>query len=316
MRRWPVGLVLWLLLLAAAQGAMLIIVGRFFVRTHHGQALDWVVLSANSIGQDRVAHPVGAILNTMSVVSLAAATAVAGFIALIRRRVAVAVGAVLLVGGANLTAQIVKHLLTRPHLGVDVERAAAGNSLPSGHTTVAASVAVALVLVLPPRARGVGAVLGAGYAALAGVATLSAGWHRPSDAVAALLIVGVWACAAQLFIVTFQGRHGGVDYGVANRYATVLLLVCGVALVGGAALALWQTDQVLATPPDQLSRGRLLLAYAGGAAGITGSASLLLATVVATVHRVVPRALSRERADRPAGAVPAGTAGHRAPAPV
>ena len=45
-------------------------------------------------------------------------------------------------------------MIYRPDLGVDPERAAAGNSLPSGHTTIAASVAVALVLVVPSKARG------------------------------------------------------------------------------------------------------------------------------------------------------------------
>ena len=91
--------------------------------------------------------------------------------------------------------------LDRPYLGVDPQRIEAGNSLPSGHTTVAASVAVALVFVLPPRARGFAAVVGAGYTALVGVATMSAGWHRPSDSVAALLVVGGWAAAAGLALM-------------------------------------------------------------------------------------------------------------------
>jgi hypothetical protein len=39
------------------------------------------------------------------------------------------------------------------------------------------------------------------------VATLPAGWHRPSDVVAALLVVGVWANVAGLFILVAQGGH-------------------------------------------------------------------------------------------------------------
>src|SRR5207245_1071112 len=101
-----------------------------------------------------------------------------------------AVGAVLLIVGANLTTQLLKSVLVRPVLGIDPERAAAGNSLPSGHTTIAASVAVAVLLVVPAAVRGVSAVVGAVLTAAAGVATLSAGWHRSSDAVAALLVVG------------------------------------------------------------------------------------------------------------------------------
>lgn len=292
MRRWPVGLVLFLLVLACAEVAAFVAMWRFFVQSEHGQSLDTVALTGNRIGRARIEDLVGTVLNTMSVLSLAVATAVVGFIALIRRRVAVAVGATVLIVGANVTTQLLKQVITRPELGVDVERAAAGNSLPSGHTTVAASVAVALILVLPARLRGIGAMLGAVFTAIAGVATLSAGWHRPSDAVAALLVVGGWACAVSLFIVVAQRRHGDVDYGHSSRFSLSLLLLAGVALAGAAGVAAWLTEPVLATPPENLSRSRLLVAYAGGAAAIAGTAGLLLASVLATVHRVVPQVVS------------------------
>jgi membrane-associated phospholipid phosphatase len=289
MRGWPVGLAVWVLVLAAAEALGFVGIWRFFVQSEHGQLLDTVALAGNSIGQTRIETLVDTILNAMSAVSVVLATAVVGFIALIRRRVAVAFGAILLIAGANLTTQFLKQAIDRPQLGVDLQRAAAGNSLPSGHTTVAGSVAVALLLVLPSRVRGVGAILGAFFAAIVGIATLSAGWHRPSDAVAALLIVGAWGCAAGLFIVIAQRRHGGVDYGPPNRWAVLALAVAGLALLAGAAVALKLTDQVLSTPTDELGRRRLLVAYAGGAVGIAGTASLVVASVLATVHRVVPQ---------------------------
>jgi membrane-associated phospholipid phosphatase len=306
MRRWPIGLGLWFLVLAAAEVAGLVAVGRFFVRSEHGQLLDTVALSGNWIGQARIDGVVDTILNTVSVVSLLAATAVIGFIALIRRRVAVAFGAILLIVGSNMTTQVLKRLLERPELGVDMERAAAGNSLPSGHTTIAAAVAIALLLVLPARLRGVGAVLGAAAAAAVGIATLSAGWHRPSDVVAALLVVGVWACVAGLFILLAQRRHGDVEYGPANRFAALTLALVGLGLLAGAALALGLTNQRLSTPVDELSRNRLLTAYGGGALGIAGVTSLVVASVLATAHRVVPRAVpSVVSAEHKAPAAPA-----------
>jgi membrane-associated phospholipid phosphatase len=289
MRTRPVGLVLWLLVLAGAEVAGFVVVWDFFVRSEHGQWLDTVALSGNSIGQSRIEDLVDTILTTISAVSLAIATAVVGFIALARRRIAVALGAVLLIVGANVTTQILKRVVTRPEFGVDLERAAAGNSLPSGHTTIAASVVVALLLVLPARLRGAGALLGALLVSAAGAATLSAGWHRPSDAVAALLIVGGWACVAGLVIVGAQRRHGGVDYGPPSRFAVVALVLAAVALLAGAGLAMELTDQVRSTPPEDLSRTRLFVGYAGGAAGIAGTACLVLASVLATVHRVVPQ---------------------------
>jgi membrane-associated phospholipid phosphatase len=188
-----------------------------------------------------------------------------------------------------VTTQLVKALLTRPDLGVDLERSGVGNSLPSGHTTIAASVAVAFVLVLPAKARATGAVVAAAFTALAGVATLSAGWHRPSDAVAALLVVGAWAAGASVVIVLVQRRHGGVSYGPPSTYATVFLTLISLGLLAGAAVALYLTDQALDVAVDDLSRRRLFAAYAGGALGIAGTAGLIVAAVLATAHRVVPQ---------------------------
>jgi len=289
MRRWPVGLVLWLLVLACAELLSFLAVWRLFVQSQHGQLLDTVALTGNSIGRTRIENLVDTGLNTISVLSLVTATAVIAFIALIRRRVAVAFGAMLLIAGANVTTQVLQQIIDRPELGVDLPRAAAGNSLPSGHTTTAASVAIALILVLPARVRGVAAILAALSAAFVGVATLSAGWHRPSDAVAALLVTGVWACVAGLFIVAAQRRYGDVDYGPRNRFALYALTVVGLALMVGAGLALALTDQTLSTPVEELSRRRLFVAYGGGALGIAGVASLVVASVLATAHRIVPQ---------------------------
>lgn len=309
MRRWPFGLVVWLSVLAGAELIAFFAIWRFFVQSRHGQLLDTVALTGNTIGQARVSDVVDTVLNTMSVVSLAAATAVVAFIALIRRRVAVAIGAIMLIAGANVTTQLLKAVITRPELGVDVERAAAGNSLPSGHTTIAASVAVALMLVLPAGLRGTGAVLGALFASFAGVATLSAGWHRPSDAVAALLVVGAWACAAALFIITAQRGHGDVEYGPPSRFVAALLAGVGFLLLAVAWVAALVVDPVLATPADELSRVRLFAGYAGGAAAIAGSVSLILAAVLATVHRVVPQVVSDGPVSPRRVAVPANSDG-------
>jgi membrane-associated phospholipid phosphatase len=281
-------LVVSLLLLTAGQVVALVEIGRFFVHTEHGQLLDTIALAGNTIGRDRVDGLVGVVLNAMSLLSLAAATAVVGFIALIRRRVVLALVATLLVVGANVTTQLLKQSMERPNFGVDPERAAIGNSLPSGHTTVAASVAVALVLVLPPRVRGIGGLLGAAYAALAGVATLSAGWHRPSDAVASLLVVGAWAGLAGLTLAVAQRADIVVRPQDSHRIAAATLALGGAALLVVAVVGLKLTDQVLSTPAEELGRRRLFTAYAGSAAGIAGTGSLVMAVVLATVHRVVP----------------------------
>jgi hypothetical protein len=132
------------------------------------------------------------------------------------------------------------------------------------------------------------------------VATLSAGWHRPSDAVAALLIVGSWAAVAGLFIALAQRRHGDVSYGPASSYTTVFLSLVSLGLLLGAALCLRLTEDVIPRAVGDLSRGRLFVAYAGGALGITGTAGLMIAAVLSTVHRVVPHVVPDDEPPSPA----------------
>ncbi|RLP86647.1 phosphatase PAP2 family protein [Micromonospora sp. BL4] len=279
----------WLVVMALVQVAAFLVVWRVAVHTEIGQWVDTVALTGNRIGQDRIDGPVDKLLNAMSVVSLLAATAVIGFIALIRGRIALAITATLLIAGANVSTQLLKYGLNRPDYGLDPERAAVGNSLPSGHTTVAASVAVALMLVLPAKVRAVGAFLAAAYAAAAGVATLSAGWHRPSDAVAAYLVVGVWAALAGLVLLITQREQAQVAPGDAHRLAALLLAAAGVLALIASGLALSWLVELRGTGPDELSRRPLFIGYAGSAAGIAGTMAVVMSLVLIVVHRLVPR---------------------------
>ncbi|MGB2566919.1 phosphatase PAP2 family protein [Micromonospora citrea] len=279
----------WLVVLALAQAAALAVVWRLAVHTGTGQWLDTVALTGNRIGQDRIDGLVNRILDAMSVVSLLATTAVIGFIALIRGRKALALAATLLIAGANVTTQVLKYVIDRPALGIDPERDAVGNSLPSGHTTIAASVALALILVLPPKVRALGAFLGVAYAAVAGVATLSAGWHRPSDAVAAFLVVGVWAALAGLLLLVFQREQAQVAGEDAHRVAATVLGVGGLAAVVVSGLAVTSLLDQQQVAVDELSRRTLFTGYAGSAAGIAGTMGVVAALVLLSVHRLVPR---------------------------
>lgn len=278
----------WLVALTAAQIYAFVVVRDVFVFTEHGQRLDWIALSGNRVGEHQIEDLVSTVLDALSAAMVLGATAFVGFIALIRRRILLAVAATVLVAGANLTTQVLKQATDRPELGVDVERIAAGNSLPSGHATVAMSIAVALVLVLPAQLRALGAILGAGGAALAGVATMSAGWHRPSDAIASILIVGAWAAGVGALLAVFQRDDGFADKQRAHRTTVAVLLAVALGALGGATAAVLAVNDVVTLPPDDLSRRTLLGAYAGGAAGITGTAALVMGLFLASVHQVVP----------------------------
>ncbi|WP_176738184.1 phosphatase PAP2 family protein [Micromonospora inyonensis] len=267
----------------------LLTIWRLALHTQTGQWLDTVALTGNQIGQDRIDEPVDRVLDAVSVVSLLAATAVIGFIALLRRRIALAVTATALVVGANVTTQLLKYGLDRPEYGIDPQRAEVGNSLPSGHACVAASVAVALVLVLPRKVRVLGAFLGAGYAAVNGVATLSAGWHRPSDAVAAFLVVGGWAALGGLLLLFTQREQAQVEPADSHRTPALVLGIAGLVAIIVATVALAWLDGQPEAPVSDLSRRPLFVGYAGSAAGIVGVMGVVMALVLASVHRLVPR---------------------------
>lgn len=165
-----------------------------FVVSDRGQRADQLALDGAATGQGvlwDLAEPVlGVVSNSFVGLGLAAAV----ILALARGRWWLAAQVAILVAGSNLTTQVLKHVvLDRPAL-LDVPRADV-NTLPSGHTTVAASVAAALLITVPRRWRPVVAVAGAAYTAATGVSTLIGQWHRPSDVVAAILVVLAWGAA-------------------------------------------------------------------------------------------------------------------------
>lgn len=290
-----VGLAAWLTVAGSAYAVALVMVFRLFVQTRRGQYVDAVALTGNTIGQFRIAGLVQDVLNVISYASIAGAIVVIGFIALARRRILLAIAAVMLVAGANLTTQLLKYeVFLRPDLEVDDPVRRAVNTLPSGHTTVAASVAIALVLVLPPAIRGTTALFGAAYAGITGVATLSASWHRPSDVIAAFLVVGVWSAIAALLLVLGQPDRAQPTAEDAHPVALTLLILAAVGLLAVWVLALYVTDQALPAPIPTLSTTRLFVAYAGSAAGICGVISAVMAVTLATMHWVVPRYAERK----------------------
>jgi membrane-associated phospholipid phosphatase len=123
-----------------------------------------------------------------------------------RRREVLA--ALVVVAGANLTTQLLKVALEHARHrafehGIELPWP---NSFPSGHTTAAASIAVALLLVVPAAHRLVAASAGAALTAVVGLAVVILGWHYPSDVLGGLLVVGAWGFAALAWLRLQAGR--------------------------------------------------------------------------------------------------------------
>jgi hypothetical protein len=154
----------------------------------------------------------------------------------VRRRVALAAGVAVVILGANLTTQLLKSTLDRPDL---TGAAGARPSFPSGHATVAMSVVMAFMLVVPVWARALTAVVGQAYATSIGVAVVGAGWHRPGDSIGAYLVCTAWAggVAAVLAGRGAERVHPPTrPSAVAAVWTGRILLVAGL-VVTAAALA-------------------------------------------------------------------------------
>jgi membrane-associated phospholipid phosphatase len=182
--------------------AVFVVMYLFFVRTLGGQTMDQLAFDGAEFGRRSVTPFTQQVLDALPLVSVIAGVVLTGVVTAVRRNgptLIVAVGVAL---AAVVTTQLLKGgILSRPDLGVDGYE---GNSFPSGHTTVAAASALAVFLVASPRTRWLAALGGAGFAIVAGVSTLANGWHRPSDVIAALLVVAVWGCVAG--VVLSRGR--------------------------------------------------------------------------------------------------------------
>ena len=199
--------------------------------TRQGQRLDNAARSGRIVSHPRTAARSDRLLRTISVGSLAFFGLAIMAVAATRGRWLLAIGAGTVIVGANLTTEVFKELLHRPHFLH--QPLIPFNTLPSGHSTVAASLAAALVLVVPVRLRPLAATLGGLYAGAIAAMTLAAGWHRPSDAVSAFAVVGIWTFGVSAVLV---GRRGAgaprAPEGLPGLViGAVLVLVVGFAVI-------------------------------------------------------------------------------------
>ncbi len=228
MTRSPAALTARLAALAAAAGLGVALLYVLAVRTAGGRRLDDLTWGSFAPGS-RAVEGTKDLLNTISVSSLALLGLAIMAVALLRARPRVALGAGVLVLGANLTTQWLKATLGRP--GIDEV-----GTYPSGHVTVAMSLAMALVLVAPPWARPVAALLGTAYASAIGVGVIAASWHRPSDVVGAYLVVVGWTAAVTAVLAGPAGA-GELRRGAPTARRTAGLGAAAAALLGAAFLA-------------------------------------------------------------------------------
>lgn len=294
------------LLLAALCAAGVVALADLAVGTASGQRLDQLVLSGAKAHEGPLSQYAQEAVDTVSVPVIAALLALAVVLVLLRRRLALLLPLSALVLGANLTTQVVKHLVVDRQVlgpGIDITP----NSFPSGHTTMAAAAMIAVVLAAG-RGRVVLAPIGAAWTIAAGLGTLVAGWHRPSDVVGAILVVAAWT----FLILALDGLHtrarlrraaegpghgrrrrgpeGGTrsGHGPATRILAVLL---GLAGLVGLGIGAWSLA-TLELPLVLEDTGRQLQAFTGAAGLIAGGTAAWMALVLVLRPPISQRAAS------------------------
>ena len=209
------------------------------------------------------------LLETISIGSLALLGGGLVVLALLLGRSRAAVGAVLVIAGANLTTQVLK-----PSVGDD--------RFPSGHATVAMSLALAAVIVSPPAWKLVTALAGAAYAAGVGVSLVIQAAHYPSDVAAGYLVAGAWAGAIAALLPA--------DAAERPRRARAGLIAAGAAVTGFAvavAIAVVEHPGIVVRVED---RTKVAFALA-----VLGGLALLVAVAFAVLQAMALRSASTTR---------------------
>jgi membrane-associated phospholipid phosphatase len=263
------------------------------VHTVRGQEIENALLDTRR--DARGASASADLLATVSVWSLVAAIGLVGFIALVRGRPRLALGAGAIIGLSAVTTEVLKkRLLSRPELDPGAALWQLDNIFPSGHTTIAMATAVALVLVVPYRLRGLAAVAGGAYATGIAVATLAAGWHRTGDALGAIFLVVGIALGACSVLVLWRGAGHPKERPLKWAWIPLAITAAGgmaVVAVGGPETIreIDHTDLVTLGPQDGLAVTFALVAVAV----VAGMAVLL--TALRDVSLDTPRRVARER---------------------
>lgn len=264
-RHWRGLMILALTVFWGAYGALIL--------TTPGQRLENAALR----GADRVIWAQDAandVLNLITVRSLAWAVILLAGIGLLRRRPRLSLAAVGLVGfSLGLTELFKRVIMLRPPLVIAPE-VYMHNSYPSGHTTIAMSVLLALVLVSRYRYRSAVMLIAMLYGLGVGSWTLIAKWHRFSDTIGADAVALGVACAASLWL----SQRGLVQVARTQelwpRQLLVILLVLALLLLGGVSLLLLEnagTD----IPPGPARDFRIFLAGTALSSAASISTALL-----------------------------------------
>ena len=271
------------------------------VTTWPGQRVEERVFETADRFQDVVNSLVEPVLLLGSPLWLLIGSVLVCGVGLLRRRWGATGAAVLVIIGSNVTTQVVKDgVFHRTGLVGEWNRDI--NTLPSGHVTVVAAAWAALLLVTPRRWRPLTAFAGAVATCTMGLATLGDRWHRPSDVVAAVLVVVAWtALVCAVAPSTWADRPDDASAGrddIATRVVATALGVVAVPTAGLSVLAAAATEGHTWTG---LPWAGGLTAYAAGLLAACAVSAAAFAVLLPLCHAAVRPWTADRRDAAPAG---------------
>lgn len=253
-------LTLLLLALTCALGALAVWLAAFAVPS--GQRLDGAALDAfGVVARPRLQPSIQGVADLASLTPLIIISTVLVGVALLRRRWLMAAMVPVILLAANVFTQLAKPGLAHPRIielsGIESAYPA---SWPSGHATVAMSLALCAVLVAGPRLRPFAAALGASYAIAVGYSLVALGFHLPSDVLGGFLVAATFTLLGTAALARLEALHPQTVAAAQPKRRTTAGFGVPRALVVPAVVAL--TALVLG--------GLALLAHHPGAAGYLG----------------------------------------------
>ena len=208
---------------------------------------------------------ISAVVITVSVIMGAIAFAV-----LIVRKRWLSIAQLAVFGGLCFAAaELLKPLLPRPYL-INLE-SNPNNSAPSGHVILAA------------------AVIGWAYTVLVGLSVIAAQWHRPTDVIMALLIVGGLALLA--LATTFASGMDEPGTRVSSASVQIVgsvMLTIGVLGILYGAYIIWQIQPGLAMSAEWTNAG----AYVSTAL-LTAAVSALVLGITLAMRQLTASPLTK-----------------------
>jgi membrane-associated phospholipid phosphatase len=214
----------------------------------------------------RAASTLSHVFDPVSFLLLAMLVAFVGFA---RERPRLALAAAMAMLGANLTTQLLKSALTseRPLL---IGSPVGTHAWPSGHSTAAMSLALALVLVSPARLRPYVAAAGGLLAAGVGYSVLLLGWHYPSDVLGGYLMAGAWTCLVAAVALRPSGAWPRLRAALTAPALVALVLLAGLAVLAARHPEVVSVHTTFVAGAAVLAAGAMGIA-AGVSAVLSGS---------------------------------------------